>query len=296
MLRRPRFIPVYALPLLLAGCSSGPVKAPVSTRDNQSAPAATSIPRSAATARRTPAGSKQTHYVVKRGDTLYSIAWAHGLTYQQLAASNGIRYPYTIYTGQRLDLQAAASASAPAPMRDNTTRTRPVPQRAPVPAAAPLPAPAAMPATPLPAPAATPATPAAAPAATTATVAEYDGRWVWPARGRLLRSYQASGRGKKGIDIGGHEGQPVKAAANGKVVYAGSGLVGYGRLIIIKHNENLLSAYGHNSKLLVSEGDQVRAGQQIAEMGSSGTNRTGLYFEVRKDGKPVDPLRYLPNS
>jgi len=289
MLRRPRFIPVYVLPLLLAGCSGGSVKAPVATRDNQSAPAATSVPRSAVTARRTPAGSKQTHYVVKRGDTLYSIAWAHGLSYQQLAASNGIRYPYTIYTGQRLDLQAASPVPAPAPMRETTTRTRPVPQPAPLPAATPLPAPAAT-------PAARVATPAVAPAATTAAVADYDGHWVWPTRGRLLRSYQSSGRGKKGIDIGGHEGQPVKAAANGKVVYAGSGLVGYGRLIIIKHNENLLSAYGHNSKLLVSEGDQVRAGQQIAEMGSSGTNRTELYFEVRKDGKPVDPLRYLPKS
>jgi len=285
MLRRPRILSACFLPLLLAGCGSGAVKAPVATRDNQSAPAATSIPRSAATARRSRAGSEQTHYIVKRGDTLYSIAWAHGLTYQQLAASNGIRYPYTIYTGQRLDLQAAGTMPAPAPMRDNTTRTRPVAQPAPVPAATPLPAPAAM-----------PATPVATPAATPDAVADYDGRWVWPTRGRLLRSYQSSGRGKKGIDIGGHDGQPVKAAANGKVVYAGSGLVGYGRLIIIKHNENLLSAYGHNSKLLVSEGDQVRAGQQIAEMGSSGTNRTGLYFEVRKDGKPVDPLRYLPKS
>jgi lipoprotein NlpD len=135
-----------------------------------------------------------------------------------------------------------------------------------------------------------------APAGAAARAVSYDGRWVWPTRGRLLRSYQSSGRGKRGIDIGGHEGQPVKAAANGKVVYAGSGLVGYGRLIIIKHNENLLSAYGHNSTLLVSEGDQVRAGQQIAKMGSSGTNRTGLYFEVRQNGKPVNPLRYLPQS
>lgn len=285
MHRHQRLIPVYVLLLLLAGCSSGPVKAPVATRDNQSAPAATSVPRSAASARRAPAGNRQTHYVVKSGDTLYSIAWAHGLSYQQLAAGNSIHYPYTIYAGQRLDLQAARSLHASVPMRNNTTRTRPVQQPAPVPAA-----------TPLPAPPATPATPVAAPAARTAAVVSYDGHWVWPTRGRLLRSFQSSGRGKKGIDIGGHDGQPVKAAANGKVVYAGSGLVGYGRLIIIKHNENLLSAYGHNSKLLVSEGDQVRAGQQIAEMGSSGTNRIGLYFEVRKDGQPVDPLRYLPKS
>jgi lipoprotein NlpD len=153
----------------------------------------------------------------------------------------------------------------------------------------------------LPAPSVNPATlpaqqKAAAAVGATADRVSYDGRWIWPTRGRILRSYQSSGRGKKGIEIGGHDGQPVKAAATGKVVYAGSGLVGYGRLIIIKHNENLLSAYGHNSKLLVSEGDQVEAGQQIAEMGSSGTNRTGLYFEVRKDGKPVDPLSYLPRS
>ncbi len=285
MHRRLRFIPVWILPLLLVGCGGGPVKAPVDSRGNQSAPAATSVPRSAATARRSPSGSKASHYVVKRGDTLYSIAWAHGLSYQQLASSNHIRYPYTIYMGQRLDLQAAAAVPPPAPMQEKAARTRPVAQPVRVPAA-----------TPLPAPAATPASQSAVPAANTASVVQYDGHWVWPTRGRILRSYQSSGRGKKGIDIGGHDGQPVKAAANGKVVYAGSGLVGYGRLIIIKHNENLLSAYGHNSKLLVSEGDQVRAGQQIAEMGSSGTNRTGLYFEVRKDGKPVNPLSYLPKS
>jgi len=285
MHRRQLFIPVCILPLLLAGCGGSPVKAPVDSRGNQSAPAATSVPRSAATARRSPAGSKEPQYVVKRGDTLYSIAWAHGLSYQQLADANRIRYPYTIYTGQRLDLQTAASMPQPAPMQEKTARTRAISAPAPVPVANPLPGSAA-----------TPASQATAPAGAPASVVQYDGHWVWPTRGRIVRSYQSSGRGKKGIDIGGHDGQPVKAAANGKVVYAGSGLVGYGRLIIIKHNENLLSAYGHNSKLLVSEGDQVRAGQQIAEMGSSGTNRTGLYFEVRKDGKPVDPLRYLPKS
>ncbi|HYQ71223.1 MAG TPA: peptidoglycan DD-metalloendopeptidase family protein, partial [Gammaproteobacteria bacterium] len=219
---------------------------------------------------------------------LYSIAWQHGLTYQQLAAINGIRYPYTIYTGQRLRLQSVAAAGPQAALQGKTASARPVPQRTPAPAATPLPAPGAHPAP--------PATSTKKPERPAAVTVVYDGNWVWPTRGRLLRSYQSSGRGKRGIDIGGHEGQPVKAAATGKVVYAGSGLVGYGRLIIIKHNENLLSAYGHNSKLLVSEGDQVRAGQQIAEMGSSGTNRTGLYFEVRENGKPVNPLRYLPRS
>ncbi len=290
MHRRLRYISVYVFPLLLIGCSSGTVKAPVDTRSNQSAPAATSIPRTHATVRRSPAGNRESYYVVKRGETLYSIAWQHGLSFQQLAAANGIHYPYTIYTGQRLDLRSAAPVSPPAPMQEKTARTRPMPRTAPLPAATPLPAP----------PVSQAAAPAkqdtAAYAGTAADVPDYDGHWVWPTRGRVLRSYQSSGPGKKGIDIGGHDGQPVKAAASGKVVYAGSGLVGYGRLIIIKHNDNLLSAYGHNSKLLVSEGDQVKAGQQIAEMGSSGTNRTELYFEVRKDGKPVNPLSYLPKS
>jgi lipoprotein NlpD len=112
----------------------------------------------------------------------------------------------------------------------------------------------------------------------------------------VLRKYQPNASGKRGIDIGGHVDQPVNAAGNGTVVYSGSGLVGYGRLIIVKHSEDLLSAYGHNSELLVAEGEYVSAGQMIAKMGSSGTNRTELYFEIRKDGKPVDPLKYLPRK
>jgi lipoprotein NlpD len=111
-----------------------------------------------------------------------------------------------------------------------------------------------------------------------------------------LSYFKPSAAGKQGIDIGGHEDQPVNAAANGMVVYAGSGLVGYGRLIIVKHNESLLSAYGHNNKLLVNEGEHVSAGQMIAKMGSSGTNRNQLYFEIRKNGKPTDPMGYLPKQ
>jgi lipoprotein NlpD len=124
----------------------------------------------------------------------------------------------------------------------------------------------------------------------------YDGKWVWPTRGRVLSPFQPSATGKQGIEIGGHADQPVNAAANGLVVYAGSGLVGYGRLIIVKHNESLLSAYGHNDTLLVNEGEHVSAGQMIAKMGSSGTNRNQLYFEIRKNGKPIDPMGYLPKQ
>jgi lipoprotein NlpD len=230
--------------------------------------------------------------VVRRGDTVYSIAWQQGLDVQTLVALNGIRSPYTIYTGQRLRVTP-----------DTITRGAPVAHRQPI-EAKPLSLPGSVP--PAQAPAAGRAEPklAVAPSATSANKPkpaaspvekpDYDGKWVWPTRGKVIRGYQQNGAGRKGINIGGHPDQPVNAAASGKVVYVGSGLVGYGRLIIIKHNDSLLSAYGHNSKLLVAEGDHVTAGQMIAKMGNSGSDRTALYFEIRKDGKPINPLQYLP--
>lgn len=200
-------------------------------------------------------------YVVKRGDTLFSIAWRNGLDYQTVAAWNRIAPPYTIYPGQRIRLQPPGSSTPRAGRAPGTQTTAPAARPAP---------PAALPDTdPMPA-------------------------WRWPATGPVLRRFDADSTGKKGISIGGTRGTPVRAAASGQVVYAGSGLVGYGRLIIVKHNDTYLSAYGHNRELHVNEGDAVRAGQVIAEMGSSGTNRIQLHFEIRRQGKPVDPLRYLP--
>jgi lipoprotein NlpD len=117
--------------------------------------------------------------------------------------------------------------------------------------------------------------------------------WRWPAQGALLKGYQG-GEAVPGIEIGGNPGDPVRAAADGVVVYSGNGLVGYGELVIIKHNDTFLSAYGHNRKRLVKEGQRVTAGQPIAEMGSTGASRTELEFQIRKDGNPVDPLSYLP--
>lgn len=117
--------------------------------------------------------------------------------------------------------------------------------------------------------------------------------WRWPADGSLVSRFQ-SGDAIPGIEIAGKQGDPVRAAADGVVVYSGNGLVGYGELVIIKHNDSFLSAYGHNSKRLVKEGQRVSAGQQIAEMGSTGASRTELEFQIRKDGNPVDPLGYLP--
>ena len=122
-------------------------------------------------------------------------------------------------------------------------------------------------------------------------------RWQWPAHGKVIKTYSNKGNASnKGIDIAGKRGQSVNAAAAGKVVYCGNGLRGYGRLVIIKHNTAYLSAYAHNDKLLVKEGQMVKAGQKIAQMGSSDARRVQLHFEIRKQGKPVNPLRYLPKA
>jgi len=118
--------------------------------------------------------------------------------------------------------------------------------------------------------------------------------WRWPGKGQLIGSFVAGDQTRQGIDIGGTAGDPVLAAADGEVVYSGNGLLGYGELIIVKHNANFLSAYGHNRKRLVKEGDRIKAGQQIAEMGSSASARDELHFEIRKNGKPVNPIDYLP--
>jgi len=118
--------------------------------------------------------------------------------------------------------------------------------------------------------------------------------WRWPNGGKVIGTYVAGDQTKQGVDIAGSAGDPVQAAADGEVVYSGNGLLGYGELIIVKHNASFLSAYGHNRKRLVAEGDKVRAGQQIAEMGSSASSRDELHFEIRKNGKPVNPLDFLP--
>ena len=134
-----------------------------------------------------------------------------------------------------------------------------------------------------------------APSTTTAmTATNSNSHWLWPTNGRVITMYSANDPLRKGIDLEGRQGDPVKATGAGSVVYAGSGLAGYGQLIIIKHNDQFLSAYGHNSKLLVAEGDAVKKGQVIAEVGSSGTDKNKLHFEIRKSGKPVDPMLYLP--
>jgi lipoprotein NlpD len=273
---------------LLAACSMAPVNAPVVSLGT--------VPQ---THQAGPAGAHtKGEYLVRRGDTLYSVAWQNGLNFRQLAEMNAIRPPYTIYIGQSLHIAPPAGA-----------RSTPLSTAGPAPASRPPAAPEAQPGStgspPVPRHGTVMATPVAVPkraavpelaAGNEPALPAIVTHWVWPARGPLLRGYTPDATGKKGIDIGGKIGQPIVSAADGKVVYSGSGLVGYGRLIIIKHNDSLLSAYGHNSELLVTEGDYVKAGQVIAKMGSSGTSSARLYFEIRQDGKPVNPLRYLPHG
>ena len=206
--------------------------------------------------------------VVNKGDTMYGIAFRNGIDVRDLASWNGIGAPYTIYPGQHLRLYPKGSSYVA------TTPSKP---GAPKPTSPKPVTPAPRPATPVPPP------PAASPIA-----------WTWPANGTILNRYVAGEPTKQGIDIGGNGGDPVRAAGDGVVVYSGAGLVGYGELIIVKHNEAWLSAYGHNRKRLVNEGQLVKAGQQIAEMGRTGAAREMVHFEIRYNGKPVDPQAYLP--
>lgn len=219
----------------------------------------------------------QGQYRVQRGDTLYSIASRYGWEWRALATHNRIAPPYTIHVGQviRFGTSGQALASSPAPAVVAPVAT----SRAPGSAARPA-APVAAPSV--------PATTQVMPSARSAS------GWSWPAVGQVIEVFSASNSLNKGIDIAGDLGQPVLAAQDGSVVYAGSGLRGYGELVIIKHNDTYVSAYGHNRRLLVKEGQRVKVGQQIAEMGSTDTDRVKLHFEIRRQGKPVDPLQYLP--
>jgi lipoprotein NlpD len=262
--RRWRLALVLAV-LLLAGCTAS-WRAPVESRGTRPAattPAAAPAPRPRLSA---------DQYRVQSGDTLYGIAWQHGVDYRQVAAWNGIRAPYRIYAGQVLQLKRPAALRVPPPPVRTTARSVPTPR--------PMPPPAVNKPKPTPEP--------------PALAGPRRLGWHWPAQGRLLSSFEPTDPLRKGIRIGGNDGSRITAAEDGKVVYSGSGLIGYGRLIIVKHNDKYLSAYGHNRKILVREGDQVAKGQQIAEMGRANNGTPLLHFEIRRDGKPVDPLRLLP--
>ena len=201
-------------------------------------------------------GPKPTLYTVHVGDTLYSIAFSFGMDYRLLASLNGIKPPYAIQPGERLCLKGGAPVVA---------RPRAV-SRAPVKAAT-------------------------TPKRATYTYSNQRPDWQWPTAGNVLYRF---GKTNKGIDIAGRYQQPVRASAAGVVVYAGHGIRGYDNLLIIRHNDQYLTAYAYNSRLLVREGAMVRRGQTIAAMGQNRNRRSVLHFEIRRSGKPVNPLRYLP--
>jgi lipoprotein NlpD len=234
-------------------------------------------------------------YVVQKGDTLYSIALNFGFDYRDLAELNGIQNPAVIQVGQEIRLFPAAGAVKQTTEAGAVTiKSQPVVSKLPYSeqAVAQI---EKMQSEPLKVVEVKPLPQVKQSVAMAAAGGEDDEsvQWGMPASGRVIADF-SEGDNRKGIDITGKLGQPVFASAAGKVVYSGSGLRGYGNLVIIKHNSTYLSAYAHNSKILVKEGQMVSKGQKIAEMGSSDASRIALHFEIRRLGKPVDPAKYLP--
>jgi len=219
------------------------------------------------------ANRQSTIHVVQAGETLYSIAWQYGHDYRQVARWNAIKSPYTIFPQQQLKVTRLAG--------DNPTQTRKLTKinksnRMRADRNIPLTRPEK--------------------SNNKLRHASQKLVWRWPVKGKILSRFSASDPGQKGIDIAGSSGQPIYAAEQGYVVYSGSGLRGYGELIIVKHNETFLSAYAHNQKLRVKEGQKVKKGEHIADMGKTGAERVKLHFEIRQDGIPVNPFRYLPKQ
>ncbi|MCL5802084.1 MAG: peptidoglycan DD-metalloendopeptidase family protein [Gammaproteobacteria bacterium] len=246
--------------LWLAGCGGPMVLAPVDQGEDEQT--------YAEPARR------DFYHIVVPGETLYSIAWLYGQDYQQVAAWNRLSSPDRIYAGQRLRVTPPDTAEIPKPVKAAPASAGPAPPISPrVATPAPLIAPI--------------------PADDNDTAPSGRVLWKWPATGQVLPERSGS---EKGISIAGREGQPVRAAAAGRVVYSGNGLKGLGELVIVKHDKSFLSAYANNKKRLVKEGEKIALGQPIAEMGKSASEQVRLYFEIRKDGKPVDPLQYLPRN
>jgi lipoprotein NlpD len=228
------------------------------------------------------ATSGAAYYTVRRGDTLYSIAWRLGVDHRDLAAWNDIRPPYTIYSGQRIRVipgqRKRVVISQPKPVDPAPKVTETTPKSGAT-------KPAQVAATP---------EPKSKPKAVWKEIPSVKLRWQWPTQGKVVQNFSSKDINRKGIKIAGNLGQKITASEAGKVVYVGDGLIGYGQLIIIKHNKEYLSAYGFNRKLLVKEGDEMRKGDLIAEMGDGGSGRAQLHFEVRRNGVPVNPTALLP--
>jgi len=242
-------------------------------------------------------------HIVKSGETLYSIAWRYGLDYKVLARNNGVKNNFLIYAGQTLILPAKAKYRSPvlsassSPTVAASTRTSSASVNRPQPLKADVSRKRAS---------STSSSVKKSPrsenqSTSTSRVAKSNSTskkviWQWPTRGKVITNFSSANGANKGIDLKGKKGDSVRAAALGRVVYAGSGLRGYGKLVIIKHNDTYLSAYAHNDRIRVKEGQNVKAGQHIADIGSSGsrTESVKLHFEIRQNGQPVNPLKLLP--
>ncbi len=250
-----------------------PLIVPIFTVSILSALISACVPHTAPVINKSPSRHIPQAYEVKPGDSIYTIAWSVGLDFLDIAEWNGLKKPYAIRPKQIIRLRKPASKTA-----------------APKPASANVRKPAVAKTLPTTKPAAKPR--ANLSAAPTVGFSKVPGQWNWPAEGRLIGKYAPSD-GSNGIQIAGADGSAIKATAAGEVVYVGEGLRGYGKLVIVKHSAEYLSAYAHNRDILVKEGQAVKSGQQIAKMGRSGTKTTMLHFEIRVDGKPVDPMTYL---
>ncbi len=280
----------------LLGCASSGPRAPVADLTLNSSQSPVKLSSSA---------RKLKSYRVKKGDTLYAIAWKTGLDVKTLAKRNNLHSPYTIYPGQRLNLIEKKPVKYSHKQKATTKNAKTKPPSQKIDEKAPIRCTAQNCIKSVKNKLVEKKTKAysgnqsnkkvAQPEKIKAqkTTTEKITTWRWPAKGKVSKSFSASQAGMKGISISNQRGTAIYATTSGQVVYAGSGLRGYGNLIIIKHNYDYLSAYAHNEKLLVGENEQIKAGQKIALMGDSGSDSVHLHFEIRYRGKSVDPLRYL---
>ena len=275
---------IFAL-LILAGCHRHHRSSPVTK------PQATIVKRQL---------NADGSYYVRKGDTLYAIAFSYGVDPMEVAKLNGISSPYTIYPDQKLQLKSPSSSSANRQTSSGVkisgaktpgqVTTKTVANPASSTRAAPEPAKT----TRTTAVGSTTEKPASSPPPASSSTDPKS--WKWPTKGRVIRGFVAGDPARNGLDIAGKEGQAISASSAGQVVYSGNGLIGYGELIIIKHSEKMLSAYAHNRVRLVKEGDQVWSGQKIAEMGRNSSNEQLLHFEIRALGKPANPMNFLPKK
>jgi lipoprotein NlpD len=259
--RRPVHVALFLAVLssaILAGCASRTVQAPITDMSAGESSSATTSPANGAT------------YVVRPGDTLYKISQAQGVDVATLISLNNLSDPGQLRVGQVLRLDPTGAATA-AP---GTAVAVPITPSAPVAPVAPV----------------APATPEVPPTAARASDAAIV-NWGWPANGKIIQAFNAN---TKGIDIAGAEGEPVHAAADGKVMYAGNGVRGLGNLILLGHTDGFITAYAHNQSLLVKTGQEVKKGERIAAIGQTDTTSPRLHFEIRRRGTPVNPMSYLP--